>query len=65
MLNVQTERECRQQAAANTIMVTQELSGALLKAAVGLVFPLSTHLLLKKQLYGRLTRLLLKSVAET
>lgn len=65
MLNVQTELECRQHAAANAIMVSQELSGALLKAAVGLVFPPSTHLILKKQLYGRLTILLLKSVAET
>lgn len=48
MLNVQTEMECRQHAAANAIMVTQELSDALLKAAVGLVFPPSTHLILKK-----------------
>jgi len=63
MFNVQTELECWQHAAANTIVVTQELDGSLLRGNRFVFLP-SIHLM-NKQLHGMFTTLLLNSLAET
>lgn len=70
--NVQTQLECRQHGASNTIIATQELSGALHKGNGWVNFPFLHSLNFEKQtnkqtkqLYGRLTITLLKSQAAT